>query len=637
MTFTVRLILLILLQAACLCPAASEPALAQMRQDFLQAEQYLYRGRDDAYFTLAGTLKNYPLYPYLQYERLKLHLNEDKPIIAYLQAYPQSRYAQLLRQKWLLELGKNQQWSSFIEYYHHNDDAELHCFYAQAQYQTGQQATALDSARQLWLSGKNQPAACEALFTLLLNAPSFNPEWVWGRFQAALALDNTRLAQQVAALLPKPRQADADLWLKLHNRPQTVTADAEWKHSYPQAGPLFAHAIGQWLDSEPAAALHAWDSEKANFAIPPAIAADTEKRLAMALAFKHDKLAFERLTQLAEKDDASREWAVRAALSQQNWLQAGMALDELTEEQKQQDKWQYWQARVLAVAGQTVQAAEIYQKIAKNRSYYGFLAADRLQQDITLTDRPLEITAQEIQQMQATDDFQIVAELLALHRNLEAKRQWRHAIASLDQHRLAIAAKLAQQWQLPSLAIATVAKANAWDDIDLRFPMQHTVQIENLAASQQLDPAIIFGLIRQESAFDEFAESSAGAKGLLQVLPSTAQQIAQNFHEGWQGEDSLFNPDLNLKYGSFYYKKLLRQFHGAHLLAAAAYNAGAAKIKRWLPENQALPGDIWVESIPYKETRNYVSAVFMNALIYQQRLHRSALKLADLLPEVRAN
>ena len=635
MTFRVRLVLLILIPAAGISHA-DELALAKKRQDFLQAEQYLNQGRDDAYFTLAGALQDYPLYPYLQYEWLKLHLNDDKSVSAFLQAYPQSRYAQLLRQKWLLELGKNQQWPSFIENYHHTDDQEVNCLYLQARYQTGEQAIALESARQLWLSGKNQPATCEALFTLLLHAPSFNPAWLWERFQAALALDNGRLAQQVAALLPKDRQAEATLWLQLHKQPETVALDADWKHSYPQAGLLFVHAITQWLETEPVSAMHAWDSEKANYAIPATIAADTEKRLALALAFKHDPLAFERLAQLADKDDASREWAVRAALNQQNWLQAGLALDALTEEQKQQDKWQYWQARVLAVSGQTTQAADIFQHIAKNRSFYGFLAADRLQQSISLADRPLDITAQEIQQLQTTEAFQMVAEFLALHKNLEAKRQWRHATASLDQHQLTVAAKLAQQWQLPALAIATVAKANAWDDIALRFPLHYTAQIENLAANQQLDPAIIFGLIRQESAFDEFAESSAGAKGLLQVLPSTAQQIAQELHEGWQGENSLFNPDLNLKYGSYYYKKLLRQFHGAHLLAAAAYNAGAAKIKRWLPDKQALPGDIWIESIPYKETRNYVSTVFMNALIYQQRLHRNALKTGDLLPEVGA-
>ena len=187
------------------------------------------------------------------------------------------------------------------------------------------------------------------------------------------------------------------------------------------------------------------------------------------------------------------------------------------------------------------------------------------------------------------------------------------------------------------MAIATIAKANEWDDLELRFPLEYVAQIQNIAAAQKLDPAIIFGLIRQESAFDEEAESPAGAKGLLQLMPRTAQQIAEDLHEGWNGEDSLFNPELNLRYGSIYYKKLLQQFSGAHLLAAAAYNAGAAKIKRWLPDSQAMPGDIWIESIPYKETRGYVSSVLMYALIYQQRLHGNGLKPADLLPEVRPN
>lgn len=635
MTFAVRLLLLINLLAAGISAAsASEQSLASMRKAFLQAEQYISQNRDADYFALADSLKTYPLYPYLQYEWLKNHLDDDASILTYLREYAQSRYAGLLHQKWLLQLGKKQQWPAFISHYRNSDDTELQCYYAQAQYQIGQQQAALDSARRLWLSGNSQPEGCDALFAMLKASVYFNRDLVWQRFQAALTRNNTQLATQMQTLLPDQYKPVAETWLKLHRKPQLTKEAGDWKRQYPQAGELFAHAIVRWLDSDPSAALNAWDTEKQNFTIPAEVNADTEKRLALALAFKRDSRAYERLSKIADADNSVREWRVRAALSQQDWGNVASALAALSEDEKRQDKWQYWQARALAASGQSEQANAIFQPLAKNRSFYGVLAANKLQQDIVVTNRPVVVSLQEIELLQQQTDFRIVAELLAIDRRDEAKRQWWYAAAHLDSHGLSVAAKLAQQWQWPAMAIFTVAKANDWDDMDLRFPLQYLTQIQDNAAAQQLDPALIFGLIRQESAFDEQAASPAGAKGLMQLMPKTGEQIAASLKDNWDHESSLFKPDINVKYGSYYYKKLLKQFDGHFLLATAAYNAGANRVKRWLPEGKALPGDIWIESIPYKETRGYVSSVLLYALIYQQRLQRNTFKPGDLIREV---
>lgn len=635
MTFAVRLLLLINLLTVGVCNAgASEQSLAAMRKTFLQAEQYISQGRDSDYFTLADTLKAYPLYPYLQYQWLKTHLDDDNSVLSFLRESAQSRYAGVLHQKWLLQLGRKQQWSTFLQHYRNGDDTELQCYYAQAQFQIGQQQPALDSARRLWLTGKSQPDGCEALFAILKASVYFNRDLIWQRFQAALAQDNASLAVQMQSLLPDQDKPAAETWLKLHRKPQLVKKAGDWKRQYPQAGELFAHAIVRWLDSDPSAALNSWDAEKQNFTIPAEIAADTEKRIAMALAFKRDNRAYQRLAQLAGSDGPAREWRVRSALSQQNWRDVGTALAALSEEEKRQDKWQYWQARTLAASGQPEPAHAIFQQLAKNRSFYGVLAADRLQQNIALTDRPVAVSRQEIELLQQQNNFRVAAELLAIDRRQEAKRQWWYAIARLDNRSLSVAAKLAQQWQWPAMAIFTIAKANDWDDMELRFPLQYSAQIQDSAAAQQLDPALIFGLIRQESAFDEQADSPAGAKGLMQLMPTTGQQIAASLKDHWSHETNLFNPEINVKYGSYYYKKLLKQFDGHYLLATAAYNAGANRVKRWLPEGKALPGDIWIESIPYKETRGYVSSVLLYALIYQQRLQRNALKPGELIREV---
>ena len=181
----------------------------------------------------------------------------------------------------------------------------------------------------------------------------------------------------------------------------------------------------------------------------------------------------------------------------------------------------------------------------------------------------------------------------------------------------------------------TLVKADYWDDLALRFPMSYLDQVQSNADWQQMDPAIIFGLIRQESMLDKNAKSAVGARGLMQIMPETGQQIARNLNEPWQTENSLFNPDINIKYGAFYYKQLLTRFDGHFALAMAAYNAGPNRVVKWLPVDKTLPADIWIETIPYKETRKYVTSVLAYATIYQQRMQRNTLKITSFLFDVR--
>lgn len=636
MRITIRLLLLMHLLTAVASPAAaSERSLSAMRQTFLQAEQYIKQNRDNDYFALSDTLRDYPLYPYLHYQWLTKHLDEDTAIQTFLHDYPATRYATALHSRWLGYLGKKQQWLSLIRQYKNTNDTELQCYYAQAQYRIGEQRPALEKAMQLWLDGKSHPVACHPLFEWLQNSPGFSTDLIWQRFQAALQRSDGQLAKQLLPLFPAADRKMADLWLTLHNQPEKVKDKAAWKRNYAKAGLLFSHAIRRWSDNNPQAALSVWNAEKKHFHIPADRIADTEKRLGMELAFIRDKRAYSLLSQQAGNDPSAQEWRVRAALSQQNWKHVLSALDALDDTLKQQDKWQYWRAKALEANRQTQQAQTILTALAKQRSFYGFMAAAQLQWPIALNRHPLAVSKQELKDLQNDSAFQVVRELLAIERRTEATRQWWHAIADLDNHRLQVAAKLAEEWQWPSMAIFTISKAKHWDDTDMRFPLVFTGLIQEQASQQQLDPALIFGLIRQESAFDEFAGSGAGAMGLMQLMPKTAKRIAGELNDRWRNDFNLLIPAINIKYGSTYFKKMLAQYDGHYALAIAAYNAGPNRVKHWLPKNQSLPADIWIETIPYKETRGYVSAVIAYAMIYQERLSRNSLKLTELLADIR--
>ena len=608
--------------------------LDQQRQDFLLAERLLEQSDEPAFLNLSSTLADYPLYPYLQYQWLKNNLAYTDKIPAFLSAYKDTRYADLLRVKWLEYLADSERWSEFIDYYQAGDNAALACQFYWANYKLGNQQLALDEAQRLWAIGDTQPKECDGLLSALTLSPALTPDLIWQRFESALKKDNKSLAIAAQQLLDKPGQDLAEAWLQVHKKPELILVN-QFLSGNEQQGRIFAHGVDRMAKSDLDLAVTVWDSKKHTLVIDEQTAGQLERRLALALAHARDDRAYNRLSQLLAVDADVREWKVRSALFEQDWQHVARALTDLTAEEQQQPQWQYWQARALIENGDAAQGQSIYNQLAEDRSFYGFMAADAVMKPYNFMDKPVWLADNALATLAHETDFKVVQELALLNRDAEAKRQWWFAVNKLSKEQRMIAAKLAQQWQWNQVAIMTLVKADYWDDLALRFPVTYSSQVQSNADRQELDPAIIFGLMRQESMLDQNARSAVGARGLMQIMPETGQQIAGKLNEPWQAENSLFNPDVNIKYGAFYYKQLLNRFDGHFALATAAYNAGPNRVSKWLPEDSSVPADVWIETIPFKETRKYVTSVLAYAIIYQQRTQRNALKMTGLLLDVR--
>jgi len=626
--------LLVLLAPMTLAQAA-DASIVTLRNTFLQAERYIAEQRDDDFHVLADTLKDYPLFPYLQYQWLSQHLADEQAVKTFMLEQAQSRYAVLLQQKWLESLGQKRQWTTFLTHYRPGHDQALQCYAAIARYHTGQTAEALAWARELWLAGKPLPAACDELLSLLQASPQFDATLVWQRFESALKHNHVNLASGLQAAMTEADRGRAVLWLEIQRKPALFDAEAKAMADDPRAGELLALAVMRWLDTEPGAAFDFWHRYQARFVISPDTRQETGKRLALALAFRRDPRAYDALSAITQADETVREWRVRAALAQQNWPQALTAITALPASESSQDRWLYWQIRALQQTGQHTTAAPLLHTLAQKRSLYGFIAAYQLGQPIAINDVPASIGDEAIKALVASDrELQAAGELLALGRQKEAKRQWQHAVSRHSHDELRVAARLARDWHWPAVAIATVATAGEWDDMALRFPVLYWEDIETNARQHQLSPALLLGIIRQESAFDPYAESSASARGLMQVLPETGRQMAELLRDDGSKTRDLFQPASNIRYGSYYVRRLLNQFDNHPMLAIAAYNAGPGRVKRWRPA-KTLPADIWMETIPYKETRNYVASVMAYALLYQQRLQKQDLRMVDMMADVR--
>ncbi|WP_394753095.1 transglycosylase SLT domain-containing protein [Crenothrix sp.] len=612
------------------------PTLSQQREYFLTAEKLLAKDKEKDFLRLSKRLANYPLYPYLQYKWLKNRLSQTPAITEFLTTYKESYYADLLRPKWLNRLAEQQRWPEFIEYYQANSDKNLNCQFQWANYQTGQQQLALDAAQVLWATAEPQPESCAPLFDALTASGKLTSDIIWQHFESALTQNNTTEANATLNLLNPNDQAIAGQWLQVHQTPEIIKNSGFWKTKTGLMGRLFAYGIDRMAKANLELALNLWDSQKKSFTIDNKTSQHIEHQLALLLAVRRDHRAFERLKKVNEPDEELRIWSVRSALFAQNWPHVIEAYKKLSAKEQQDPHWQYWFARALDKTGANTQAQAMYSTVAKDRGFYGFLAADVLNQAYQFTDKPIILTPEALATLRQTTELSAIEELNALHRDADARRHFAGILKKLSKEQLLLAAKLAQQWHWEQTAIITLTKADYWDDLSLRFPTHYQAQVEHNAALQNLDPALIFGLMRQESMMDKMAASVVGAKGLMQIMPATAQQIAKSLQEPWNSDNDLFNPDLNIRYGSYYYKQLLSQFDGHVALATAAYNAGPHRVIKWLPKGKALPIDLWVEYIPYKETRKYVASVLSYTIIYQYRLQRNTLKLKNLLPEVAA-
>ncbi|QSA96597.1 transglycosylase SLT domain-containing protein [Methylococcus sp. EFPC2] len=620
---------------ALLFGSAARAEFEAQRPLFAKAEEALAQNRLDEADKLIEALRGYPLYPWLKAKRTALSLDDTASTEA-IDRYPWTRQTEILRARWLEKLANAGDWAAFERYYRDTEQPALQCAHNLALLQSGRAAEAYAGAEKLWASGETRPALCERLFAAWRTGPGFDNGQIWKRLSLALLKNNGALAAQLEALLPPGERERAALLHQVHDHPRLVLACQHSERPDAVSARVFVHGIERLAAEEPLLAQAAWALNQPRFPLDAETRARLDRKLATNLATdRYDQAtAYLLAVPPAHADAQTRAWRVRAALRQQDWVGVLEALSLMSQEEQSQAQWRYWHGRALEALGRGAEAADLYRQAAVERDFHGYLAADRLGQPYPLVDRPADVDASVTQRLLSSEALVAIAEWRALGRDGEARAEFAFTLRSLGQADQLAAAKLAQQWGWDALAISAAAKSGAWDDLSLRFPLAFKPAVMEQATLQGLNPALLYGLIRRESAFDPGAGSSVGARGLMQLMPATGEQLARRFNEKLPGGDALFEPERNLRYGSAYLRGLLDRF-GHFALAAAGYNSGPNRVDRWLPVSAPMPADIWIETIPIAETRQYVSAIVAYAAAYQLRLGLPTARITSWLPDVR--
>ena len=613
------------------CYAARAQSLDLPRADQIVLDMaHAYKQGDHKRLTqLLPQAKGSPLEPWAAYWELALRLDQaDKSDIeAFLARYAGTYQEDRLRADWLLQLGRNRDWATFRAQwplYRMGDDRSVQCYALWSDYLRND-ADVARAVQDIWLAQRDADEACADAAQVLIKARKMPEQAAWLRARLGMENDRPRVVTQAAAALN-------DKWGK------TVNAIYQDPAKYlnnkltalrPQTREFVSLALIRLAYLEPASA--SVEVEKLRWR---AQLTHEERHWIWGVIGKRaaqkgqdDALGFFAKGRLEDMHEDHLQWAARAALRQGQWSQVQAAIAAMPAALRAEPTWTYWAARaVLAqkpAEAARGQALASLQSIAGIRGFYEQLALDELGQRSTLPPRPLPPTPEERDVARKNPGLQRALYAIEAGLRPEGVREWNYTISlhtkgGMDDRSLLAAAELACQAEVWDRCINSSERSRALIDMEQRFPMPFKQAVVARAQSIGLDPAYVYGLIRQESRFVMDAKSGVGAAGLMQVMPATAKWTAKKIGLSDFTPGKINERDTNIAIGTGYLKLVLDSFQGSMPLAAAAYNAGPSRARQWRGASgaPAIEAAIWAENIPFNETRDYVKKVLSNATLY---------------------
>jgi len=605
---------------------------SQQRKTFQVAKKALETNQINIFRELNDQLKDYPLQPYLDYLYLRHRLShtDEKTITSFLEKQKNTFYAKRLRSSWLNSLANNKKWSLFLEQYQAPQSTSRQCLRLQALINTGNIQEAFNEIPRLWLVPKSQHKNCDPAFKYWQSNNQLTDNLRWQRIMLAVHASQFSLAKYLAKTLKNPQPANRliEKWQQANSKPVALLklklAD-NWNNR-----DIIKYAIKRLARKSTDQAYEAWLIKSKTYNFTEQDKLNIQRAIANRAALNREDRTLEYFA-----DIPNEPWRVRAALWQQNWPAVNKAILSLNINERQHPRWQYWLARSQEKLGQHTEAIKTYQALSNKRDFYGFLAADQLQQPYQMNHNPIYYEPPELGQLLDLPSVARLQEFYALDLNLAARRQAYQLKQTLSPRQLQLLATQIHKWQWHNQTIALLGKAKYWDALDLRFPIVYDTPILLAAKKNGMDPSWLFGIARQESAFNPHARSHVGATGLMQLMPKTAKQIARQINKPLKKVSELLIPERNIELGSAYLRRMYDIQQRNPVLATASYNAGPHRVSRWLPEHK-LPADIWIENIPFTETRRYTQSVLSYAAIFDYQRKQIIKPLSTRMPAVQA-
>jgi soluble lytic murein transglycosylase len=615
--------------------ASGSANLQQQRESFRAA--YAAARTGAAWRPLANGLESYPLYPYLEAAALQHDIENATraEIDAYLQRYAGLIPADDVREAELRWLARQKDWTGFQHFYRPGLGDTLTCDALQARLARGEPLDFERDLAELWQQ-TSLPSACQPVLDAAFVQGLLTPQRVWDRIERAADAGRSSTISQSAAWLTGDDARAANRIADAVASPADFLKKADTLADTSRNREAVSRALTRFARRHSAKAIDDWRSLSKRFAFDDAQRNRVLAALALynAVDFGPDPLARLAALPAEAQSDATREWRVRIAVAQGNWKAAQAAISALSPDELQHDEWRYWRARVAQKLGQADTARDDYAALAQQATFYGFLAADRVALPYTICPETIPADAIADAKIKAIPGFARAFEFFALGMLHSARREWSRAFPDLSTPEQRQAAALASRMGWYDRAIFAFGKSGDLQYYALRFPLADEDRVLEAAQAAGIDPAWTFAIIRAETAWQPDARSGADARGLMQLLPGTAELVSRRSGLPYPGPSSLYDPDINIPLGTRYLAHLGMRFNGSPWLTSAAYNAGPGNAQRWVDARGNLDPEVFILTIPFNETRDYVTRVMSFATIYGWRLHGAPMAVSSRLPAI---
>ncbi len=602
----------------------------QQRKLFKNLYSLALQGQKQAVKNQRQPLDAYPITHYLDYALLRSQIVQlpEQGIADFKQKHSDSPLNKQLKNHLIDQLGRQKKWSTYLKYHSGFDQGRRQCWYLRARINQGQTQGLVPLIETMWMSGLSAPESCGSAFNWWDKQGHLTDAKLLQRIRLTFESNNFSLAEHLKKQL-KVRPDWVTQAIDLMKDPMAALSQSLQWPSNSELPWLIYKTSMRMATKKPASLYQLWPNIKASHSLTQKHRHQIERQMALFAATDYEPFSIDAMKQLPPnmKDDQIKAWIVRYYLYHEQWHNVLDSLQQMTLRQLGQDRWQYWVARAMAKVGKQTEAKKIFNVLRKKTNYYGFLAADHLHQPYRLCKKPVTPQLTQFKPPAA------IARAIELHHAgllTSARREWNTTYKSLSRdEKIAVAERVKTEgWY--AKAITTMADLGLWENYDWRYPIAHQSIIKAQANTANPMPQWVMAIIKQESAWAKDAVSHANAHGLMQLIPPTAKSIAKQLGITINNNRELHQPPLNIKLGVQYQKNLFKQFNHP-ILVAAAYNAGEGKSNDWSTGFSKSP-DIWLETIPYKETRNYVTKILSNVTIYDWLINQTPRRISSWMP-----
>jgi len=615
-------------------------ALEQQRDWFQQARAALDKHHIKQFHKLKDKLVDYPLTPYLDiwHAGRLLKKGDDKWVAATLLAYADVPETIDLRRSWLKHLAKKAKWSDVQPMLEEFPTLKIRFpeIAMMSDWVVGDKENAIQHFSQHWQQGKTTTPMLKPLYRVWLKQGHPLESESWNRVAVLVKKGHWKSASGLLSSSAKQQKEWLRYWRIMQKNPDKVLQ--AWPKSLSQAAAMLPATLIMNDGIKRLSrrnVIKAWQRlqklKVSQKQVGSAFFVDLERVVALRAARQHKPEAIAWLAGLpaSAQNKDTRGWQVRLALIGQNWVHVLAVIGAMPIEERQQDRWVYWQAQALQAIGKDKQAKHQLSKLAVGRGYYNFLSAEQLGQSLKIESFDIIANKEMMIAVEKMPGIIRAHEWLQLKKRSKAIREWHFALSGAEKSTWKAAALLAATWGWDDQVIRAAFKADEMNALSDRFPMSYKNIVLRAAKKTGLKPAEIWSIIRQESAFNQHAVSYVGAKGLMQLMPGTARQVARKLNMG-KATPRLFSAAVNIRLGTTYLADIKQRF-GNLALAAAGYNAGPHRVSSWLKRVPFESPEVWVEAIPFNETRRYVQQVMAFVSVYEWRQQKQLTSLTARL------